>query len=333
MIKITAPARLHFGLISLSRDSPRVYGGCGLSIWHEPVVVLASRAPGAELQLVGAPGEVDAYLRQMLARCHVSGLRVELVRFPPQHVGLGSKTSCAMATAEAAAIVLGLDTASQAVKRMSGRGGTSGIGVNSYFGGGFVLDGGQRGAGRSQFQPSSSSSGHVPARSVLRLSWPEEWAIYLLRVSGVVGISAARERRFFREHAPLPREQSARAAMALAFELPASIVDRDFDGVRWSLRESRRVGFKARELTLNPASRELLELIDSDDSLAGTMSSFGPTVMACARNGELPGDLFRYANEHSVTVHRVAVSNGRKVERLIDASRDTFAVDQPGHAR
>jgi hypothetical protein len=61
--------------------------------------------------------------------------------------------------------------------------------------------------------------------------------------------------------------------MALMFELPSSVADRDFAGLRDSLRRSRGVGFKFCEISERPDARELIAELDDDPSIAVTMSS------------------------------------------------------------
>lgn len=281
-VKIQAPVRVHFGLASLTAESSRAFGGAGLSIWHTPAVVTARRI-GGDARLLCANKELYEYLYHHFSIATLNDVEVEIAQAPAAHVGLGSKTSVAMAVSEALSLLLCLDLGRNDIARRSGRGGASGIGVNAYFEGGLVVDAGHRGP-LTSFHPSSAGSPNGIPKVLTRVAWPREWSIWLVRLPGR-GASAHRERQFFSDNTPISRGECALAAMSLLFEIPASVADVDFPGFRHALLMSRRHGMKALEVSANPLAARVLSNIQADSDLAGTMSSFGPTLVVVSRNG------------------------------------------------
>ncbi|MDQ4043923.1 MAG: hypothetical protein M3173_00535 [Chloroflexota bacterium] len=311
---IRAPTRVHLGLIAMTRHSTRKYGGLGVALASPDVLVRARRDRARHVSIHGVEPRRAASLAARLESAGVSGVDVTLVHSPSHHIGLGSGTAVSLAVVEAAALCKGMLLAPQDLVRVSGRGGTSGIGVNTYFTGGVVADAGHK-AG-AELAPSSSSTPATAPRVLLKLSWPPEWAI-ILAAPGGTRISAAAERRFFRSHAYLDRTDASEAAMALLLEVPAAIADHDFGGLREALRASRTTGFKRREIEAQPLARALMARFEDHGGIAATMSSLGPTVFfACSdetARAALTADLLRDGVAHfpgrAAYAGRVAVTS------------------------
>jgi beta-ribofuranosylaminobenzene 5'-phosphate synthase len=138
-IRITAPSRLHFGLMNVPvpgqpNDGPR-FGGLGLMVEKPGLTVTATEAEA--WSFAGSLAKrAEAMVKAMpFARpyaIHADG--------PAEHVGLGIGTSLGMALAEIA-----VGPASDArLAEVAGRGLRSGIGVHGYRAGGFIIDHGKR---------------------------------------------------------------------------------------------------------------------------------------------------------------------------------------------
>lgn len=279
-VVIRAPTRVHLGLIAMTLYSTRKYGGLGVALALPDVLVRARCDRGRHVSIHGLDPDRAANLAARLESAGVSGVDVRLVHAPSHHVGLGSGTAVSLAVVEAAALCKGMLLSPQDVVRVSGRGGTSGIGVNTYFTGGVIADAGHKAGG--EFGPSSSTTPATAPRLLFRLSWPPEWVI-ILATLGRVHVSGVEERRFFRSHGYLDRGDASDAAMALLLEVPAAITDHDFGGFREALRASRTAGFKRREIEAQPLARALMERFEDHSGIAATLSSFGPTVFfACS---------------------------------------------------
>jgi beta-ribofuranosylaminobenzene 5'-phosphate synthase len=254
-----------------------------------------------------------------LRQAKLTGLAINVEERAESHIGIGSRTSLLLACIEASTRLYGNSYSARDLQRSCGRGGASGVGVNTYFTGGLVGDAGHRNSNVAEFLPSSAVKVHVPPTPLFRLHWPVEWKVIIFTLAGGVGSSGQSEIEFFRRQTPMTREEAAMSALALHYELPGCILDRDFTGLRECLAWSRMVGLKAREVALQPASASLLKSLGRRQDVAATMSSLGPTVVAIT-NGEIDvGELFRTSHvggEWSTVVGSVCES-GR--ELLIDS--------------
>jgi beta-ribofuranosylaminobenzene 5'-phosphate synthase len=306
---------VHFGLSAMTADSCRRYGGVGLSVWHACADLLVRRAGGAPARVAGVEHQQARRLAAVLDEADLAGVDIEVMRSMPVHVGIGSGTSLLLAGLEGASIVLGAGLTEMELVRASRRGGASGVGVNTYFNGGLVGDGGHRQSASDSFLPSSYSRPQVRPPLAFRLDWPPEWTILLGMEPTSRGLSGDAEAKFFSRNAPMSRSDCAEVAMALFFELPAAVVDRDFAGMRGALRSSRLAGFKAREIGLQPEVAQILEVLDGWSEVACTMSSFGPTVFAACEHPVAAEEVHIMMCDLGLSVVRgQACASGRVVE-------------------
>ncbi|HJS94297.1 MAG TPA: hypothetical protein VJ741_08535, partial [Solirubrobacteraceae bacterium] len=100
-IVVTAPARLHFGMLDPAGLGARRFGGCGVAVESPRVVVAVRSASGQEVTGRGSQSErATAFARRARdAFGHRGGLEVEVLEAIPPHAGLGSGTKLGLAVA------------------------------------------------------------------------------------------------------------------------------------------------------------------------------------------------------------------------------------------
>lgn len=268
------------GLIDLSGDLGRVDGGVGLAL-RNPFIEMG----GEPADATDATGPLSDRARDAAAATvrELGGdpVHITVTSTYPQHVGLGSGTQAALAAATLAARLNGHDPSIRELARITGRGGTSGIGVAAFESGGLVADGGHSIDAKGGFLPSSASEAD-PAPVVSRLDFPD-WEIAVLLPEGR-GAHGETERSVFERECPLPAEEADRVSrIVLMMLLPAAAIA-DFPLFRDAVEKLQKTGFKRRELDRKPRSRALAEELRSRGCAAG-MSSFGPAVYAVHPDG------------------------------------------------
>src|SRR5437870_6079905 len=136
-IRVTAPARLHFGFIDLHGGLGRRFGSLGLAIDRPAVRLRASRAANSEIVGPGAE-RVSHVLSALNQRYGVDlGARVEIEEAIPSHAGLGSGTQITLAAAVALCALSGQIVSVPELARGLQRGARSGIGAGVFELGGF----------------------------------------------------------------------------------------------------------------------------------------------------------------------------------------------------
>ncbi len=290
-IEIKTPSRLHFGLIDLNGKLGRIDGGVGVALkepgWHLTVSLNEEDHKSDNITVSGP----QKPLLEKIALHYFgqrgippSGYHVDVRKAIPSHVGLGSKTQLSLAIGSALEMLYqGTDKKPpvRQIARLMQRGGTSGIGVNSFANGGFCVDCGHSfGAGKEKesFLPSRASRASPPP-VILKTPFPEEWHIILAIPYVSPGASGESEIEIFRKNCPLNPKDAEKLSRTVLMQIIPSILEKDIESLGEGLKTFQAIGFKKIEIfQQNPIVRELIQAAEDVGSNASGMSSFGPTT-------------------------------------------------------
>ena len=226
IVQVTAPSRLHFGMLSFGQPGTRQFGGAGVMI-DDPCLRLTIRRSD-RFQVNGPLGErVERFVTHLsrhatwwpVSRGDASrpSICVDVQSAPPQHVGLGSGTQLGMALAMG--LAAWFDAPPQtavSLAHAAGRGKRSGVGVHGACGGGFIAESGK--LREEELSPLIS-----------RLALPDDWRFAVVVLGGGVGLSGDVEQRAFDRLPPVAPETTAALCRELVCEiLPAAQVG-DFE--------------------------------------------------------------------------------------------------------
>jgi beta-ribofuranosylaminobenzene 5'-phosphate synthase len=284
---VTAPSRIHLGLIDMNGSSGRVDGGVGIALKDPEIMIEAKRSDGIKIH--GGDDDCRSAVRNAAEMMHRAmgipeGIEITLRQTYPRHIGLGSGTQLALATASAIAELHGQHLPAGTLSRIVGRGGTSGIGTAAFAHGGFILDGGHTfgtHGEKTQFSPSSASRGLRPAPVTVHHPFPEEWRILLAVPHLPPGANAAAEADIFRQHCPVPIEEVRTLSHEILMRMLPALVEQDIEGFGTAINRLQGLGFKRIELSLQPpAVHDLLEAMRDAGAAGAGMSSFGPALYA-----------------------------------------------------
>lgn len=285
-VRVSAPSRLHFGLMSLGHRAGRKYGGVGLMIDAPGVRLRARRAD--RFRVVGALRErVEVFAGRFAKAVNASGpgqVEIDVESAPPDHVGLGTGTQLGLAVA--AALNVFHETPFESVTELArsvGRGRRSAVGVHGFAEGGFLVEFGRR--WRDRIAPLE-----------YRVATPNAWRFVLVRPRRHEGLSGTVEERAF---AALP-EMSSEMTRALQTEVQERMVPaigrEDFAAFGESLYRYGAMAGKAFAPSQGGsfASAELEALVKRIRSwgFAGVaQSSWGPTLAVVVRDDGEAGAL------------------------------------------
>ena len=236
-------------------------------------------------------GDLESYLNRLSVEMGVC-FCVEVEAMMPQHVGLGSKTASMLGMALACNAVADGHFRPAALARMSGRGGTSGVGVNATFTGGFVVDGGHRkGQETESFAPSSAGASSARPPLLVRLSFPAKWRVHLFMPKGE-RCSGAEEESFFSANTPIDSGEAYEVLAAVYHGIAPAVAECDLATLRAALQKIHAAGFKRRELDYQGATvKRLLARLNGDAGMAAGMSSLGPLVYGIGATNVKEGDI------------------------------------------
>ena len=281
---VSAPSRLHFGLLSIGDLTARKYGGAGLMIDGPRTEV--SITPGDTFQ-VAATGDVKelvmatAYLWQkVFAPESVRGLSLGAlpicvaVNSSPRHSGFGSGTQLAFATA--AALQLAFDQPLPSPEEMAmalGRGKRSAIGSYGFFEGGFLVD---RGIKDESIAPLD-----------MRTDFPEDWKIALIQPTNTEAnpMFGGSELAAFRDLPGTTQTKADELAAMLKNDILPSVLNQDFPTFADSVTQyGYQSGMFYSDVVggayASNAATSIVDEIRRLGQFAVGQSSWGPTIFA-----------------------------------------------------
>lgn len=285
-ITITTACRLHLGLMEICSQQVNLFGGIGLM----------SESPSTRIEgVVGTVGSIseltiaaESYWKSRIFKsCErwMSTLNerdlpvkeIILHQAASPHCGLGSGTQVACAVAAILERARGRSISNiDQLKVLTGRGARSCVGLQGFMEGGFIVD-----------------YGHSQARSrpSLRMSFPTQWRLLLVRVSNSQGDSGDAEQQMFHQCASHPNPNRQHMLDLIESEIVPALHSHDWE--RWD-RSVGRYGYHAGKIFLRcqggihrtPEISRLVDLLMHRGCAGAAQSSWGPTVLVVARDDD-----------------------------------------------
>jgi beta-ribofuranosylaminobenzene 5'-phosphate synthase len=305
MIRVRAPSRLHFGLLSFSAAerwpntlgqevvAARQFGGVGLMI-DTPGLRLTAR-PAADWSAEGLLAErALAYARrfvQTLPARAVPPQHLIIEQSAPEHMGLGAGTQLGLAVARALAEVAGAPLDEVELARRVGRGARSAVGIHGFARGGFLVEGGKHTA-------------EAVAPLLMHLAFPESWRLVLVLPPWGRGRHGAEESEAFQSLASrrtVLSQTDALCRLVLLGLVPA-LLEQDLEAFGEALYDFNvRVGelFAPVQGGTYAHARvaDLVEFVRRQGVRGVGQSSWGPAVFVVVEDEERAADLAWRARE------------------------------------
>ena len=184
----------------------------GLEVLVEPSTHWEASGPLSERSLLVA--------REVADRLQKSGYdakpcRIENVRIPQAHLGLGVGTQLGLAVARGICELSGLlDPVVETLSRLAGRGLRSGIGIHGFYEGGLIVDSGRRG------------EDEIPTK-LLRLEFPRNWSVLIVIPTHRPGLHGREEVLAFQCLPPMPSGMTQHLCHLLLLGLMPAVIEKD----------------------------------------------------------------------------------------------------------
>ncbi|MCD6420213.1 MAG: hypothetical protein J7L41_05820 [Synergistetes bacterium] len=309
-MRIITPSRLHLGFIDPVGRSGRIYGSVGVALSYPNWELVFSHAE--ELTVSGGGSEVKdkvfGIVRKVKDEYGVDvRLRIEIVSAVPLHKGLGAGTQLSLAVAEGVLKMLGLPDDRETVVRISGRGRRSGVGIASYFGGGFNLDSGKK-VGSS-----------VSPLSIFHLNFPDNWKFLVVLPSLNLNIHGKVEDSKIGE---VSGEGVEEVSLLVLMNLLPSLIEGDIAVFGESITSIQKIVGKMfsrpqEGVFAHPVCEALIDFMVENGAYGAGQSSWGPVVYGLVEEKnslDLKGKVRRY-------IQRIGVSGDVWVVRVDNNGR------------
>lgn len=297
-VRVAAPSRLHFGLLSFGHETLRQFGGVGamvdapgMEILVEPSEQFRTSGPLADRIEQFARRTVEHETEWLLPACHV-----RLTRAPRQHVGLGTGTQLALAVAAGIHAFAGRELPPAPVlAKMLERGRRSAVGMYGFLGGGLIVEAGKR-------------REDVLAPLISHMDLPADWRFVLIVPQAAQGISGEAERRAFETMPPVPAEVTDQLCREVLLGLIPAAQSADIEGFGEALyRYNHAAGecfAAAQGGAFADESTERLVATIRQRGVAGVgQSSWGPTVFALVASVAAANELIEQLRDEPVATN------------------------------
>ena len=312
LIRIDAPARLHFGMLDLRGSLGRRFGGIGAGIFNPSLQIEVEGADSIEAEGPESGRAAEFAKRYFASQGLRGGVRIVIRRAIPGHSGLGSGTQLALAVARGIAELRDLPVDTGTLATAVGRARRSAIGTWLFDGGGFIVEGGRR------------VDGDRIAPLLARLDIPDSWRCVVAIPRDSASVSGDSETQVFRKLPPPPLREVERVAHLLVMSLLPALVDGDLLAFGRAITEIQQInGSWFAPAQGGPfasgASTELISKMAEWGAAGVGQSSWGPAVygivdgdndaaqLADSARRLLNGGGAVYVNEFAATGARVSV--------------------------
>lgn len=290
IVRIEAPARLHFGMLDLRGALGRRFGGIGAGVFEPSLLIDVERAEAVEAEGAEANRAADFAQRYLASRGLRTGARIVIHRAIPSHSGLGSGTQLALAVARGIAELYEQPTDAGSLAMAVGRARRSAIGTWLFEGGGFIVEGGR-------YEKSERI-----APLLVRLPIPTSWRCVVALPWSEEGVSGEAEVQAFSELPAPSLHEVAHVSHLLVMSLLPALADGDLAAFGSALTEIQQInGAWFAPAQGGPfASGTSTNLIDemSDAGAAGVgQSSWGPAVYGIVDGADVAAELAARARE------------------------------------
>ncbi len=296
-VQVTAPSRLHFGLLSFGHDTRRQFGGIGLMIDHPAIRLRITRAShfviDSQVSDAGktVPQRDD---RELLARrvrefvrrwvrfhgqAELPACRILIEDAPPQHVGLGTGTQLALSVAAGLNAMHRIEKTTAVELAMSvGRGLRSAVGTYGFVQGGLIVERGKL-------------PGEPIAPLDCRLELPAPWCVVLVQPEVSSGLSGPAEQQAFAKLPPVPVNTTEQLVDEIRLCTVPAAASGDFEAFSESVyRYGRLAGQCFASIQGGPYNgpylQRLVDTIRALDVRGVGQSSWGPTLFALLPDNE-----------------------------------------------
>lgn len=322
-LQITTYSRIHITLVGMNTDGYRRNGGIGFSIDKPSMTCIFSLSEDfAIYDNRKTPLNME---EQAKLRNHLNALRqkygcknafectIEGEIIP--HCGFGSSTMLYLSATEALLTLNNIMYDREKLVIESGRGGTSGIGVNTYFEGGFICDIGVKNMhDQSTITPSSITHNSTKPLVLYRHDMPQ-WKMGICISKRIQTLSEVQEVSFFNEVNSIGQSEINEILYHAVYGIVASIEESDqetfnqaiknIQGTQWKLLERSNYGSEIANVE---------QILYQNGAKSVGMSSMGPLLFF---TGDNVNEIIQRVNEYNSDMECYAIMPNNLSRKLM----------------
>ncbi len=315
-LRITAPARLHLGFLDLNGGLGRRYGSIGLAI-DRPSTRLTIAKASKNVATGAESRRAIKLLRRFTDDEKSDAYAIDIEEAIPAHAGLGSGTQLALAIGAAIARMQGRELSMADLATLGERGARSGIGLEAFASGGFIIDGGKGSTDR-------------PPPLTLRADFPEDWRLMLILNPSFTGVSGEAEITAFAGLPPFPESKAAHICHLVLMKLIPGLKEYDIEAFGSAVTEIQEIvgaHFASKQGGSAWTSKAVGQFASRMRDMGATgigQSSWGPTGFAFVDSQKAAERLYHSLGEDAKRDGlEILIAHGRNTGASIETLRNS----------
>jgi len=290
-MKIKIYPRIALNLIAMHDGIYRKNGGIGFSIKNPSSVISFEKSKKFEIidkrKNPFETAEMARLLQTLKGESKKNRfkhkIKIVIKGKLPTHSGFGSSTAIRLGCIEGLYLTNNYHYTQYDLIKASNRGGTSGIGINTYFEGGYVFDIGKKIDGIIHTPSSVESVLEYPLK-IIHDDMPN-WDIGICIPNIIKTKTEEEEKEFFKSICPIQKDEAYKMLYHTIYGVLASIKEENINIFSKAIRHIQNCSWKSSERSLY--GNELLKIEEElykNDALAVGMSSLGPMLFFTAKD-------------------------------------------------
>ena len=283
---IDSPARLHLGFMELNDTNSRVFGSIGLAITN--FKFKQSIQFNKDFDVVCDDKNIKLRIEEIIKlfskNYKIKKCRLTVSNFIPLHKGLGSGTQISLSTGFLISSFNNLNLSIENISKFLRRGQRSGVGVETFKSGGFIIDTGKLKGSIS------------PPQKLIDIKWPKDWQIILITSTNVSGFHGKKESSEFAKLTNVSSKFAKENCFNLLMKIIPGLLENDFNafanGIQKIQENMSEIFYGNKNNYSNQSISKIFKFVREKKYIGFGQSSWGPTGFVFCKNREQREEIF-----------------------------------------
>ena len=283
---IDSPARLHLGFMELNDANSRVFGSIGLAITN--FKFKQSIQFNKDFDVVCDDKNIKLRIEEIVKlfskNYKIKKCRLTVSNFIPLHKGLGSGTQISLSTGFLISSFNNLNLSIENISKFLRRGQRSGVGVETFKSGGFIIDTGKLKGSIS------------PPQKLIDIKWPKDWQIILITSTNVSGFHGKKESSEFAKLTNVSSKFAKENCFNLLMKIIPGLLENDFNafanGIQKIQENMSEIFYGNKNNYSNQSISKIFKFVREKKYIGFGQSSWGPTGFVFCKNREQREEIF-----------------------------------------
>ena len=284
---IDSPARLHLGFMELNDSNPRVFGSIGLAITNfkfKQTIQLNKDfdviCDDKHIKL-----RVEEIIKLFSKKYKIKKCKLTISDFIPLHKGLGSGTQVSLCTGFLISNFNNLNLSIENISKFLKRGQRSGVGVETFKSGGFIIDTGKQ------------KSSIYPPQKLIDIKWPKDWQIILITNTNISGLHGKKESNEFTKLNNVSSKFAKENCFNLLMKIIPGLLENDFytfaNGIQKIQENMSEIFYGNKNNFSNQNISKIFKFVREKKYIGFGQSSWGPTGFIFCENKKKREEIFK----------------------------------------